>query len=260
MDREESRLIKWYSDFQKQLVVYINRLQCQEKYAFILGHMRSGSTLLLHLLASHPEIIAGGERNKTYHDIEDLNTLALDICKQQRIILSHGKIIIDQINHEKMTPNIDVLNYPGLKRIFLLRRPEETISSIVNTFEPLYGNWPVERGTEYYISRINNIEQIAKGVSLPDNSILIKYEDLIEESSVTLERLQKFLNLKHSLSTTYKLYRYTGYRGDPSNRIKSGKILKVEDRVKIDIPSHLLNEAVATYNKCLSSIENGCVD
>ncbi|HUA89621.1 MAG TPA: sulfotransferase, partial [Steroidobacteraceae bacterium] len=32
----------------------------------VLGHMRSGSTLLLHLLMTHPQIAAVGERNAVY--------------------------------------------------------------------------------------------------------------------------------------------------------------------------------------------------
>jgi LPS sulfotransferase NodH len=36
------------------------------EFVHILSHMRSGSTLLAHLLASHPEIIGYGETHIRY--------------------------------------------------------------------------------------------------------------------------------------------------------------------------------------------------
>jgi hypothetical protein len=43
----------------------------------LLGHMRSGSTLVLHLLLTNPQIAALGERNVRYALAADLARLAL---------------------------------------------------------------------------------------------------------------------------------------------------------------------------------------
>src|SRR5262245_57001546 len=43
----------------------------------ILGHMRSGSTLLLHILLTNPEVIGCGERNAVYRSPEDFDKLEI---------------------------------------------------------------------------------------------------------------------------------------------------------------------------------------
>ena len=53
----------------------------QYRYVFILAHMRSGSTLLAHLLASHPDFVGAGETKVCYRTPADLPQLILKTCE-----------------------------------------------------------------------------------------------------------------------------------------------------------------------------------
>ena len=225
------------------------------RYGFILGHMRSGSTLLLHILASHPEILAGGERNKTYRDLADLQSLIVDVCLQEGRLPLRCIHVVDQINHNNMTPSWEVLNHYALKRIFLLRRPTATIASIVRTFEPIYGNWPVERAARYYIDRVSNLGTLAQAASDPERSLFCRYEDLIRNPEHTLSAVQRFFGLSTALSTEYRLQKYTGGRGDPSPRVRSGRILPESPITDFDIPELLFREATDTYESSVDVLK-----
>ena len=60
--------------------------------------MRSGSSLLLHVLMTSPEISGCGERNRIYRDDEDLAILAIksNLAQREKYRASHS---VDQINH-----------------------------------------------------------------------------------------------------------------------------------------------------------------
>ncbi len=48
--------------------LYLSAFRPSFKYLFVFAHMRSGSTLLVHLLNSSPEIIGYGETKTVYTD------------------------------------------------------------------------------------------------------------------------------------------------------------------------------------------------
>ena len=239
---------------RKQFLQFFQQNRTRYEFGFILGHMRSGSTLLLHILASNPGILAGGERNKTYRSVKALESLKLDICAEQNQIPQPGTIIFDQINHARMTPSMEVLDHPHLTRLFLIRQPVTTMASLVNTFEPIYGNWDVERAARYYIDRVSNLMELATNVANPKHSFLIRYEELIDKSLDSLGHLQKFLSLPIALTPEYQLQEYTGKRGDPSPRIKAGEILPDRVVTDFDIPDHLLKETTEVYEQCIEVI------
>ena len=51
------------------------------RYIFILGHMRSGSSLLAHILADNAEVAGAGESHITYQTPRDLPKLILRTCE-----------------------------------------------------------------------------------------------------------------------------------------------------------------------------------
>jgi hypothetical protein len=231
----------------------------KHSFIFILGHMRSGSTLLLHILATNPDVIIGGERNKTYNTIDDLESLIFDICLQEKCLPRKESIFVDQINHARMTPSVEVLENQNLKLIFLIRRPDPTISSIVRTFQPIYGTWPVEREADYYINRLTSLKNISNQISDSSCSMLLKYEDLVRKSENELGRIKNFIGLSADLSTTYSTFKYTGMRGDPSERIKAGKILPERNDNMIEIPQELSNRAMNAYKDCVQKIQQNFI-
>ena len=99
---------------------------------FILGHMRSGSTLLLHILLSHPDIAGCGEQNTPYRTVRDLHRLAITARFAQGPLLRRFRYVVDQINHDRFTPNEALLQDSRVRLLFLIREPPASLSSIVH--------------------------------------------------------------------------------------------------------------------------------
>src|SRR5580658_860179 len=100
----------------------------------LLGHMRSGSTLLLHLLMTNPEVSAMGERGAVYASRADLARLALATRWAHRSPFRHLGYVADQVNHNQLTPNLSLLKDPRVRVLFLLRRPELTLACILELY------------------------------------------------------------------------------------------------------------------------------
>ena len=77
---------------------------------FILSHMRSGSSLLEHILSSNDEIMGFGEQNRIYKNFFDLKKMEFYIRKKQRLFFNNVKYSVDQILHNQYTPNLSLLN------------------------------------------------------------------------------------------------------------------------------------------------------
>src|ERR1700731_2228397 len=78
----------------------------QYRFIFILGHMRSGSTLLSHILASHLDIVGAGEAHITYQTPADLPQLVLRTCEFLRRPVLRETYIVDQINPPYVTDDV----------------------------------------------------------------------------------------------------------------------------------------------------------
>jgi len=74
---------------------------------FIMGHMRCGSTLLLHILLTNREMIGCGERNAAYCSHRDLDKLEIFARAAQRAPFRRFGYVVDQINHDQFTPNLE---------------------------------------------------------------------------------------------------------------------------------------------------------
>lgn len=192
----------------------------------IMGHMRSGSTLLLHLLVTNPEVAALGERNNAYAARADLARLAITCRVALRAPLRPLRYVVDQVNHNKFTPNIQLLSDPRVRLIFLLRRPEASIASIVELARVFYGgNTSVAQAADYYVERLGALRKIAASLSHARSAIFVRYETLTESPDATLATLSQFLALPGGFSSHYTPQIFTGRRGDPGPRIRSGRVL-----------------------------------
>ncbi len=145
---------------------------------FIMGHMRSGSTLLLHILMTHPEIIGCGERNTPYRSSIDLDKLEIASRVARRAPFRPVRYAIDQINHDKFTPNADLLGDERLRCIFLIRKPKATIESIVNLSRTYYEPWTVQRAVDYYSQRLQTLAEYATRLGSGNEVLGLTYNDL----------------------------------------------------------------------------------
>lgn len=187
-----------------------------------MGHMRSRSSLLAHILLNDENMYGIGESNKTYKNKIYLIKMRMKVRLYSRIFIPTKFIFVDQINHNRKTPSSHLIRSFG-KIIFLARTPEESFESIRNLTKQFYKEWSHDQIEEYYLSRLRYLVRLK--MSAP-NSISINSEFLISKTDECLKELSVFLNLKTQLSTTYKVRKYTGINGDPSMVIKTGKVVK----------------------------------
>jgi len=200
------------------------------KTIFIMAHMRSGSSLLEHILSSNPEILGAGEQSRTYFTNLDLKKGELFIKRLNNRIFKGSKYVTDQVLHNQFTPNIDLFRSNEIKAVILIRNPEETISSIEN----LNGPYGISENNdfcslEYYTQRLEYLVNLSRQIP-HGNQIFITYEELVTNPENTLKKITLFLELKTVLNKEYNIKATTGKFGDTSKNIKEGTIINAKKK------------------------------
>lgn len=225
---------------------------------FILSHMRSGSSLLEHILSSNEQILGTGEQNRIYYEENDLKKMELFARRNQKSMLKFYKYMVDQVLHNEQTPNMNLLKNKHIKFIFLIRSPLETITSIENLGGRPYNLNKAGKYNpiNYYTDRLNELILLSK--SLPVKSqFFLTYSDLTMKTNQTLYDLSQFLDLKSPLNKVYKLKRSTGKFGDQSDNIKIGKVSIIKNKlIELDQKRmENLNETYRNTNKYFNFIK-----
>jgi len=223
-------------------------------FVFVVSHMRSYSSLLCHILGSHPDISGYAEAHLSYFGGTELRQLGWKVrAMTDRPEL--GRYVLDKILHNHLEIAPTVLSRPDVKVIFLVRSAENTITSILDMYRELghKGQFSEpERVLDYYVTRLGRIqaysEQLARG------ALLIAAERLIADAAATLAGISQWLNLESPLSSTYRTFKFTGQPGfgDPSPNIKAGKVVtdaaeRHRGRVPIAVPADLFARGNAAY-------------
>ena len=141
--------------------------QCRfERCAFILAHMRCGSTALSNVLCSRPEVSGYGEAHVAYRGEADLGALVVNQARRWAW-RPRARYLFDKILHSRH----DGAAPPGFFRaraIVLAREPEPAIASIRRLFEGLgksdYGTDAA--AAEYYAERARGAG-LASGTAFP---------------------------------------------------------------------------------------------
>lgn len=223
--------------FIKNIIFSVWRIfASNSKSVFIIAHMRSGSSLLEHILSSNPEILGAGEQSRIYVTDTDLKKSELFIRKKNHRFFKSCRYITDQVLHQKYTPNLDLLRSNTIKVVFLIRSPGETVSSI----EKLGGPYGIHENDEfssskYYTNRLEYLVNLSNQIS-EENQIFITYEELVSKTEHTLKNLSSFLELKTVLKKNYDIKQTTGKSGDTSKNIKEGTIINTtKTPIEIDL-------------------------
>jgi hypothetical protein len=221
----------------------------------VLGHMRSGSTLLLHLLLTNPAISALGERNATYASTSDLARLVIATRLGRRAPFARFRYVADQINHNQLTPNRRVLEDPRVRLIFLLRQPGASLASLLDLSRTHYqGSWSVARAVDYYVDRLRLLADLGDRLSLEGRAAFLTYEELTRQPAVILARLQAFLQMSSGFSETYGLQPFTGTRGDPGPHIGTGRIAGPRAIDALELPAPILERAMQAHARCREAL------
>ncbi|MBV1922556.1 MAG: sulfotransferase [Flavobacteriaceae bacterium] len=232
----------WKTLFQKK----------NQKHLFLMGHPRSGSSLLMHILTSNNEIAGFGEYLIKYNDSKSFDLAEFDIKRKSKSLFKSIKWVANQVNHHSITPEIELLNSKDIKLIILLRKPEETLSSIFLLAERKQKPMSQNDITKMYVERLNYFSLLINKV---DRSqwLFLTYESLLSEKEIALKKLSDFLEIKEMLSPKYQLKQYTQVWGDPSENIKKGAIFKTNSK-QIPWDKKLLEEANKVYENTISNL------
>ena len=225
----------------------------EQKRLFIIGHMRSGSSLLMHILTSNSEILGWGERGLKYTAKNKMIENELTMRWKSMSLFKKYSFTLDQINHSEMTPIIDLFNNKNSYIVFLLREPIGSLSSIINLSKNYYHKEKsIKDASAYYTNRLNYLVNFKKGTPNAHH-FMVTYDDLIENSLISLKSLTEFLELKEPLISEYEIKKITGISGDPSKNIKSGKIIKTKKEL-INIGQKIKSETTKTFKETVSDL------
>lgn len=213
--------------------------------------MRSRSTLLSHIISSNPQCFGIGETNRIYNSQYDISKHLLACSLSKKTKLVQDDFVVDQVNHNHMTPNLFDLDIKNkMYYIFLIRSPKESIQSAMLIFNSNGHVMLESEAIQYYKERVLFLKKLMSTLE-SSKYILIRSDELVKNADKALQKISTFLDLKIPLVKEYQKHGYTGTRGDKTENILSGEI-------KTDIPKHDyilksdISEIEAIYNSITS--------
>jgi hypothetical protein len=223
-------------------------------YLFVLSHMRSFSSLLCHVLGSHPEISGYGETQQSYLGRRDLDRLVKAV-RAQTGDPALGRYVLDKILHNRHEIAPAIVVRPDVRWMFMLRRPADTITSIVNMAHSLAYTGEFSdpaRVADYYVGRVTWMAQF--GAQHGQGALYVDAQRLVDDTDAVLAGLARWLALATPLSREYRTFPLTGApgHGDPSPNIGTGRVVtdaaeRHRDYVPVTIPPDALARADAAY-------------
>lgn len=234
-------------------------------FIFVVSHMRSFSSLLCHILGSHPEISGYAEAHLSYFGRTDLDRLVTRLREiTGEAVLGH--YALDKLLHNRSQIAPAILARPDVKVLILVREPEDSVRSILN-MASARGDWGVDKGPDdvvnYYIDRLRALETY--GSQLGRGALCVHAERLIDNTDEALAGMSRWLNLEQALSPNYRTFKFTGTvrYGDPSPNILSGRIVRdAEERHRdyadVKVPSEGAKLARAAYLECRAALAKHC--
>ena len=211
--------------------------------------MRSGSTLLLHLLCNNDGIAGLGEMHYKYKTVSDIYGVTSRIVSGLNLSKSSSTdYFLDKLLHEKLVGDFNVINQGFVKIIILLREPGAALSSIVK-LDMIKS--PVQ-ARDHYLQQLQWIQRMTNHI-LPDRWTYTTYERLIDNTDEELLRLTQFLDLKVPLEKKYSTLSTTGITGlgDPGPNIHTGVILKSIKRSIDQRIEPYIKSARQAYDECI---------
>jgi hypothetical protein len=219
--------------------------------------MRSYSSLLCHILGSHPEINGYAEMHQSYRGRIDLLRLNARVYRSLDGGLD-GRFVLDKILHNFYSVADSMLERTSVYPIFLIRDPADSLASIIEMGKRIPSvAWYSDprQVTDYYETRLRELVRSAE--SLDRSVFFLRAEQLIRESRPTLDSLRCFLGLGSPLEESYSLFKNTGRQGwgDDSRTILQGRIVRVARPAAPAIEDGLLLRARSAYDECCRELE-----
>lgn len=235
-------------------------LSPRKQYLLILSHMRCHTSLLSHILGSHPDITGHSEMHQGYSSFLDLLKLRCKVSIDNANTL-RGRFVLDKVLNDYPLSR-RLLASPSIKVIFLLRNPEATLKSIVAMGHHYAGtDWHRDprKVLAYYIARLSQLEELAtaRAAAGAPPAFFLDSELLLDRTRLVLRELTQWLGLTGELSPHYRIFETTGRLGwgDPSDTIKAARIVKPDSRRdEVELEPGILEEATPVFARCRSTL------
>jgi len=169
---------------------------------FILAHMRCGSTALANILCSRPDVSGYGESHVRHDGRDALGRLALN--QMRRGGWKPGaRFLFDKVLHDRHDDAVPA-DFFDSRAIFVIRRPEEAIRSIVSLFQRLDRDeyTTLDEAADYYAMRLARLEQL--WARYPQHRrVGITHDVLMGDPEGALRRISDRLNIAPVLENRY---------------------------------------------------------
>ena len=231
------------------------------RYLFVLGHMRSYSSLLCHILGSHPQVDGYCETHVKYRTRFDLLRLRSRVVKLTGEPL-RGRYVLDKVLHNYPLAS-SILRSPNTLSIVLVRRPVPTVQSIVNMglhYSDVAWYRDLDAVARYYEERVGALVQLAE--ELRGRVMFMEAETLLSRTGDVLQNIGRLLELSGPLQSDYKQFAHTGEGGfgDPSETITTGRVTNParEPRTPVMLPAAMTARLEVAYAACSASLRDRC--
>ena len=237
----------------------------QHDFVFIFSHMRSGSSLLTHLLATHPEVCGYGETHLTYSRPSDFDALIGKVMLMRRRFPGtlRERYVLDKVLHNFYLgrANLSLLRQRHAHVVFLTREPRGAIASMMQTF-----GYTETRALDHYLTRLKAISDAALALTdqaspaAGERPVAMTYRQLLEQTEPSFRLLERSLGLSEPLHEEYRVLPTTGTAkiGDTSENIRSGAIIRAE-RTPPRLSAATLTRAEEAYRQCQSVLTQTCL-
>jgi hypothetical protein len=111
-----------------------------------------------------------------------------------------------------------------------------------------------QEALDYYVGRLERLVEYAQALDDPERGALVTFDALVDHVEPTLAQLQRFLGLQTGLSRSYRIFDFTGKRGDPGPNIRQGVVLRPVPVESMDIPPGRLAQAQDAYDETLERL------
>jgi hypothetical protein len=218
---------------------------------FVLGHMRSGSTLLAHILSSHAQIAGYGETHLSYRNSRDLARLRLHLFVRQPTARIKQRYVMDKVVNELFEVHTDVLRAPNVRALLLLREPGPTIASI----RKVLTDWTEDQAVEHFVQRSRLMAECARELAGSGRAFALTHDELVHRTDAALTALTRFLGLDTPLSERYSATLTTGEWGwgDTTRRIHAGHVVREGGTASAPLTPAAEAAATAAYDECLAT-------
>jgi tetratricopeptide (TPR) repeat protein len=195
--------------FTRDFIERHSHLGCpSRKPIFIVGMMRSGTTLMEQILSSHPEVTAGGELQfwlERAPKVVDPGTRTVEAGRARRLIDDYlellSKISPDGYVTDKMPSNIQIVGlirilFPNAKILNMNRNPVDNALSIYFTpyeFPPDFAH--VRENIVFAYRRNEELTEHWRRQLEPQAFLDVQYESLVDHSEAVIRSVLEFCGL-----------------------------------------------------------------